>query len=91
MLRRCRLPIPQATPDACGAVRGITFEYAIFSRSLSTYFFLVLRVDVCFGNDRSTPSSAAKAPFTVDELRLQELVKLLVKCFIPSNWMFSDL
>ena len=53
------------------------------------FFFSVWRVDVCFGNDRSTPSSTAKAPFTVDEL--QELMKSLVKCFIPSNWMFSDL
>jgi len=60
-----------------------------FFRSLSTQFFLVWSVDVCFGNDRSTPSSTAKAPFTVDEL--QELMKLLVKCFIPSNGMFSDL
>ena len=87
MLRRCRLPLPQATSDAGGAV--LDFEYAIFFRSLSTQFFLVWRVDVCFGNDRSTPSSTAKAPVTVDEL--QELIKLLAKTFIPSNWMFSNL
>ena len=37
MLRRCRLPLPQATSDAGGAV--LDFEYAIFFRCLSTLFF----------------------------------------------------
>ncbi len=69
MLRRCRLPLPHATQDAGGAVLDIKFEYAILFRSSSTYFVLVLRVDVCFGNDRHTPTSTAKAPVTVDDLQ----------------------
>ncbi len=55
----------------------LDFEYAIFPRSLSTQFFLVWSVNVCFGNDRNTPTSTVKAPVTVDEL--QELIKLLAK------------
>ena len=78
--------LSQATLDAGGAM--LDFDYAFFS-FFEHAIFLVWRVDVCFGNDRSTPSSTAKAPFTVDEL--QELMKLLVDFFIPSNWIFSDL